>query len=525
MRSVLLYAAEQDEAEEEDILKKESQRCASWVAMETSRMQRHWLPWRPDEETTEEDCEDPERIIPAEDVTPALFSLSATTHQFQLLLGFLQLLGVIRPSQLWPGHPVWKETWRYDLSSPKDLFYAHTNISIFAASSDKAFPERQLEKFVRNVFQQTLPHFSGPASSKLVIAYMDFLRRYIWGRERDAKSVKSKRKETRKSLREVMAQGAQQSDLLAWEQFALTEWVMGEREQARKILNINLQSRVSQTRNARELHDQIAVLKLYRTYAEMELGLLPCQLKADLVGCDVIQDLRPNISKVLALLACLCEGKFESSCPPTTELPPSRILLCRRVFQQRINQCTESFPQTFHTDSVDLLQLSLEGASVEHWTVCSALFAYLTQNIQVASEKYCNAISTLTDAKHSTQTISQQAVDYIVSRLHKAHIELLSHHVQHQVAPLRLLREPLQKALLNDCPEMPFLIQTYINLEQSSVISVQLRRFLAQLSRQATSPIVWLFAVQAEVLRMERLREAANTAVGGGTPGNHGNSM
>lgn len=61
-----------------------------WLALEVSREQRHWLPWEQDPE----DCEDPERMVPLEELSSHLFTLDSVEDKFYLILEFLRFLGV-----------------------------------------------------------------------------------------------------------------------------------------------------------------------------------------------------------------------------------------------------------------------------------------------------------------------------------------------------------------------------------------------------------------------------------------------
>lgn len=76
--------------EEDDLIAKGGTTAQLWLALEVSRERRHWLPWEQDPE----DCEDPERMVPLEELSPHLFILESVEEKFYLVLQFLWFLGV-----------------------------------------------------------------------------------------------------------------------------------------------------------------------------------------------------------------------------------------------------------------------------------------------------------------------------------------------------------------------------------------------------------------------------------------------
>lgn len=76
--------------EEDDLIAQGGTTSELWLALETSRERRHWLPWEQDPE----DCEDPERMVPLEELLPHLFTLNSEEEKFYLVLQFLRFLGV-----------------------------------------------------------------------------------------------------------------------------------------------------------------------------------------------------------------------------------------------------------------------------------------------------------------------------------------------------------------------------------------------------------------------------------------------
>lgn len=48
-------------------------RAKSWLRLEHTRQISHWLPWRPSANESDDDCEDPHRLVLSDDIIAVLF--------------------------------------------------------------------------------------------------------------------------------------------------------------------------------------------------------------------------------------------------------------------------------------------------------------------------------------------------------------------------------------------------------------------------------------------------------------------
>jgi len=73
---------EQDQNEEENILTacQGMSRAKTWLSLEKSRQTSHWLPWKPSANESEDDCEDPHRLIVSDDFVDLLFYVEGKKH-------------------------------------------------------------------------------------------------------------------------------------------------------------------------------------------------------------------------------------------------------------------------------------------------------------------------------------------------------------------------------------------------------------------------------------------------------------
>jgi hypothetical protein len=87
--------------------------AARWAAIEGWRDQHHWEPWRPqlDAGETETDCDDPDRLVVFDDLDGFLFPVVDSETQLELVLRFLEQLGVALPVRFPSHHPHSVDAW------------------------------------------------------------------------------------------------------------------------------------------------------------------------------------------------------------------------------------------------------------------------------------------------------------------------------------------------------------------------------------------------------------------------------
>ena len=73
----MLVSVTQDEKEEEKVIGQclNSGRAEAWLRLEHTRQTSHWLPWRPAANESDDDCEDPHRLVLSDDIIDVLFEI------------------------------------------------------------------------------------------------------------------------------------------------------------------------------------------------------------------------------------------------------------------------------------------------------------------------------------------------------------------------------------------------------------------------------------------------------------------
>lgn len=78
----------------EEIMEVNLTRSEQWLKTERKRQTDHWQPWKQDDNSDVDDCEDPDRVALSDDVLPCIFKLRSEKDILNLLLIHLMLLGV-----------------------------------------------------------------------------------------------------------------------------------------------------------------------------------------------------------------------------------------------------------------------------------------------------------------------------------------------------------------------------------------------------------------------------------------------
>lgn len=177
----------QSTTEKEEQMVKGMPKWKAWLKVELSRDNSQLKPWQPDTEKgeTDDDCEDPERLVLFDDISSYLFKLESMANRLKLVLHFLEFLGVpILPSSSTQS----SETQRYfelSIHIPEQLVKGEKQfltpglgwLMFEYWQTDENGPpngrptDERLE-VVRNVFVQSLSVFQGEHGDYLMIMWL-----------------------------------------------------------------------------------------------------------------------------------------------------------------------------------------------------------------------------------------------------------------------------------------------------------------------------------------------------------------
>ncbi|XP_031560255.1 nuclear exosome regulator NRDE2-like [Actinia tenebrosa] len=491
----------QSTAEKEEQMVKGMPKWKAWIKVEISRDNSQLKPWQPDTEKgeTDEDCEDPERLVLFDDISSYLFKLEKVDNRLKLVLHFLELLGVpIMPSSSSQSF----ETQRYfelSIHTPGQLIKGQQQFltpglgwqmcEYWQTDEDiptNARPTDERLQLVRNIFLQSLSLFQGRNRDYLMITWLW----YEFNLSQVLESVKSRKqafKEVYKLAKGLLKEPSNRNNLSLWQVFASILSMSGDVAEARRVFD----STLSMASQVMETDKKDSLASLYRAYAELELK------ESDKPPCA--SDIKPTLmsrNKVLHLLISFTEdGKYEPINEDATSstIPPARILkakknyaeLCENIIQRMNNNCSESEDKVF-----------LDVEPSVHTLVCCALFSYVSSGIQAASVIYDKVLPSL--------SLANDASNLKQEHIYNLYLNLLNLHAKIEPIPLKNIRSVLHRAL-KEFPNNPFFLDHFLQVESKSNLTGEVRRFFDHLTNDASSPVPWIYAVHYENMRSKAL--------------------
>ena len=492
LRLAALYT-EADELVEERLLRDAGDtRHAAWQAIEASRSVRHWSSWRPGADETEDDCEDSERIVLFDDVSPFLFAIDSPVDLHALLWRVPELLGVAAPA----GDGCAAEV-AADAFGGHDLGCGIVGGCAVGGSRDW----RDGRRFAWRVMTRCAERLGGDAlRTSAAVAAVSVRREGAW-------------KAARRDVKALLREGGNRNSLPLWAAYAAGEWASGRVREARGVLDAAL---VMHTAHAADGADGTDALLLYRAYSELELGL---------AGSGAATPAVHSQRAIHLLTSAVDRRPFEPFAD--RPVPPVRLLRCRRLYADLLTEVAERHAADA-PDDLALVRLAGGDGPPLHAAVCFALFEYVTAGPDAAGAVFQRALAKLPApppgvAVHDDDYpyAERSAVERYNTRLHvllmEAHVRMLRHHTDTHAAPLATLRAPLERALKR-LPTNQMLTMLYVDLETRSHISGRLRRHFSAATARCESATVWLLAILSE-LRRTRLLADHKAAQGTGGEG------
>ncbi|XP_036284884.1 nuclear exosome regulator NRDE2 isoform X2 [Pipistrellus kuhlii] len=499
---------DEPEEDDQDIRDKTLPKWQIWLAAERSRDQRHWRPWRPDKtkKQTEEDCEDPERQVLFDDIGQSLIRLSSQALQFQLIVAFLQFLGV--PAGFSPPasclYLAMDENSVFDnvlydeqpLTSPNLSFSGVSCVGRTDQLGCRRWTRghsREGEEFIRNLFHLVMPLFSGPERSQLCSSWLRYeIAKVIWClHTKNKKRLKSRGKNCKKLAKNLLKEPENRNNVCLWKQYAHLEWLLGNTEDARKVFDTALSSAGS-----RELKDP-EVCELSLLYAALELELAPDTRVA-------------TTARAVHILTRLAEsGPYG---PYTGQVLAVHILKARKAYEHALQDC---LGESCVSDPAAAASLNRLVSVVK----CFMLFQYLTTGIDAAVQIHEQVFAKLKGALpaegpglEASACPPSVSVSSVLEAVTLMHTSLLRFHMKVSVYPLAPLRQALSEAL-RLYPGNQVLWRSYVQIQSKSHSANRTRRFFDAVTRSAKPLEPWLFAIEAEKMR-KRLVETVQRVDG-----------
>uniref|UniRef100_A0A671LXQ9 NRDE-2, necessary for RNA interference, domain containing n=1 Tax=Sinocyclocheilus anshuiensis TaxID=1608454 RepID=A0A671LXQ9_9TELE len=395
--------------------------------VEASREANHWLPWRPDKTKgqSEEDCEDPDRHVLFDDIGPSMIRVDRPDLQLQLILSFLQFLGLPGPSGrfstasssnillddltfLEEGPDPERPLTSHDLPMAGTCAVGH--MTFLSDCRRQAGLCKAGEKFLQNVLQQTLPLVSIQDQAAITLCWLQYEKLKVLRclRSGNKRRLKSQGKRSKRLAKRLLKEPDNRGSLALWREYAHLEWLLGNLEEARKVFDTALGMGVIRGLNYPVLCNLCFLYAQLEVEQALNSGTIPT-------------------STAVYILTKLAEGAAYT--PFAGQIKPVAILKARKTYEQALLSLSTGSnaeaPKKLHRMS------SLVG--------CFGLFQYLTAIQKLISS---NLNLEVTDGSLRRPKAFSDWESVAVQ-----HVALLRHHANTSVFPLSRLRLALTDAL------------------------------------------------------------------------------
>jgi len=517
--------SELDEMSEQHILAASADRVSSWLALETSRESRHWLPWRPNYDVGEssvEDCEDPERVVVFDDLSGALFTIESTEDRFRFLCAFLDfVVGKFLPSVTGVEHSdfCFSEERIVDSSLWWNVNEAFPDAESLSAFNTAQLAQGQLEKvctFVDNVYTLMIGVFEGDFRTTLTLRYMRFkMATVLSNNSADRRKRKHAEKELRQFFKSLLKQEQNRSNLSIWEQYACFEWEVGNTDDAQKVFETALAMASSLAVNEATVDSSnSSVIHLYSSYSRLELGIDSSGPSTSKAISDSSR--KQRASRALRILAMAVNGYQATSMGKDTAAP--EVVRARHFYQRRLDDMQATFAAV---NSSDTENIKCCGRNLLDWSCCFALFQLLTIGLSAATSVLQNfqtclcgrtTVST-TDVENTADSDRcKKFVDFsenshfsaLLRFTARLRIQLAQFCLSSSIAPLKVVRTALSNAL-TEFPNDVWFLKTFVDVELSSHISGRMQEYFHRAVNEATMPLPVLYTILAGRKRLLRL--------------------
>ena len=430
---------------------------------------------------TEDDCEDPERLVVFDDVSPVVYTVPVNLH-FQLLNLFLLLCGVnLARSKVLP---------MVGKSLCDNCIFNNGNLPELIDLSAKGNCEvvsESLNNFVIVILDHVIKELEGESKTTFTLIMIEFQLLMITRGKHELS--KSEKKELKKVVKNLLKEEHNRSNLVIWSAYVTVERLIGRPGEAESILETALTIHSGKDISICN-EETVGLLSLYRIHCETMLKFQICDIDKfwERQECSS----KAVKQKVIQILCCAIEGKKYNSSKLETVSSTSQLKIRTRLKKLIEETCA----------SCDKLPVSDEN--VIRYTkylyflelcVCSGLLEYCSRGLDSSLSVYQWA-----------RSLSQGSQLGANLDLFKAELKLLLYHMACISTPLTILRNTLDTAMSQHPNESCFL-KLFVDVENRSRIAGRMQRYFDKMTRNLMSPVPACVAIWSQLVYLERIKQ------------------
>lgn len=481
------------EEHEDAVVSERLPRSQTWLKLEKIRQDAHWLPWRPDvgKGETEESCEDLDRLVLFDDISPTIFRLTKSESCIQIVCLFLKFLGF--------SSDVLEEKLEEasGKSSNSGLFsqYSITSANQFPSLSvvkcgvdiESAWqPHECLVNFVREILIQAETYFSlsNRVFFTLLRLELEVLKLGVW---RVSEASKSDIKNVKRFGKSLLKESQNRNNLVMWDSYIRLLWACSDKMEETVSMVDTALTMFMGTFTINDLDKALGLCLLCKTYIQILLNFEPLEhIRAtSRRSAPSLEDKH----QAIACLGALVENKaFKTN--SKHEITPAYVLKIRKRFQTILSEMYNKLGQN-PENSRCKLTIALSD--------CFALFEFCAAGFSAAVHIYVSARESVKNLLQDNRP-KNHLFTTMQRHLYLSQLSFIMNIMYISFIPLAEIRQVLNEAL-QVFPECPQFHAIFLEIESRSHIAGRLRKYYERGMRNPLSLTIPLFAIMSELTR------------------------
>ncbi|XP_061172843.1 nuclear exosome regulator NRDE2-like [Saccostrea echinata] len=476
--------------EEEAILQSKKEKWETWLQLESLRESAHWLPWKPDLTAGEtmDDCEDVDRLVLFEDISPFLFCLPEKLN-FKLLIQFLIFLG-FENCQL--GE---------DVQDDERLSVIFNILGMKDFQNPRPLSEQRfLYRFIGNIIQQGLSKFNGVPHRELTVIWLRYQTRNENCEKVDCKKFK-------KMARNVLKDPLNRNSKAVWMEYSLSLSSLGGKNEAVEVLEMAIPMLCVNTDDGKEY-----IPAFYRTLVELFLNF-PINTDLFQFTKNTVSISPESMNRSVHALICLCENQHNDLKNPNSTFAVKK-LKSRRKMEELIEMLLQDYKKNPQRSKEEWLYL-LE------FTKCCTLFEYVISDLNLDSamcvlNKVLSLVFSLSNSQVDNDTNVNKNFEHSLEQIFRYKVKVIHHHISVRHSSLSPLRATVEAAL-EIFPDHVYFLNVFTELERGCMVFGRLDRFCGHHLGRVKSPDLTVFAVASlihrKIHRMDLVNDDSVTSI------------
>ncbi|XP_062614454.1 nuclear exosome regulator NRDE2-like [Saccostrea cucullata] len=476
--------------EEEAILQSKKEKWETWLHLETLRESAHWLPWKPDLSAGEtmDDCEDIDRLVLFEDISPFVFCLPENL-KFNILIQFLIFLGFENSQFIENVQDAERLSVIFNIFGMKDFQNSRTLTE-----------QRFLHKFIGNIIQQGLFRCNGVPHRELTLLWLRYHTQNENWEKVDCKKFK-------KMARNVLKDPLNRNSKAVWMEYSLSLSSLGGKKDAEEVLEMAIPMLCVNTDDDKEY-----IPAFYRSLVELFLNF-PTDTDLFQFSKNTIRMVPESVNRSVHTLICLCENRH-SDLKNVDSTCAVKKLKSRRKMEELLEMLLQDY-------KMDPKRSKEEWFYLLEFTHCCALFEYVVSDLNLDSalcvlNKVLSLVFSLSNSQTENDSSVNKNFELCFEQIFRCKVKVIHHHISVHHSSLSPLRATVEAAL-EIFPDHVYFLNVFTELEKGCMVFGRLDRFYGHHLGRVKSPDLTVFAVasliQRKVLRKDHVNEDSGTSI------------